>query len=580
MEVSIGVIMTKKQKLELTWIGKGEELKLEPRILIEDPEKSYGDPDSENMLIHGDNLLALKALEQDFSGQIKCIYIDPPYNINAAGIYDDTMEHSLWLSLMRKRLIYLSKLLRNDGAIFVQIDDEMFAYLQLLMDEVFGKSNRLNTIAVKMSEASGVKMAHVDKRLPKLKEYIIAYKKSSLFRIEDVPLSKINKWNDEYKVYLENFDESKRAKLAEIINKDVCTTDDVVLANDLLKDVKMKSLSAVINKINLPEEEIEDWKFNNSWRIVQAVGSSSVKKYALSIPREIENDIGALLSPKGKLYLFDTNFNVESKSPRIQIIFADENVQRNAGDFWSDIKTTGGVGAEGGNLFPNGKKPEKLVERVIALSSSEGDYVLDSFLGSGTTAAVAHKMRRKWIGIELDEHAYTHCMPRIKSVVDGTDQSGITSSSNWRGGGGYKLYELAPSLLKQDSFGNWVISKDYNANMLAHAMAKQEGFTYNPSQTTYWQQGFSTEKDFIFTTTQYISVELMDSIHSAMQIDESLLIACKAFDEACNDRYDNITIKKIPQILLGRCEFGKEDYSLNISENTNNDSTEADGEKT
>lgn len=571
--------MTKKQKLELTWIGKGDEPRLEPRILIEDLEKSYGDPDTENMLIHGDNLLALKALEQDYSGKIKCIYIDPPYNINAAGIYDDSMEHSLWLSLMKKRLMHLSKLLCEDGAIFVQIDDEMFAYLQLLMDEVFGKNNRLNTIAVKMSEASGVKMAHVDKRLPKLKEYIVSYKKSSSFRIKDIPLSKINKWNDEYKVYLENFDEISRNKLAEITNKDACTEKDVELANDILKSVKMMSLSDTINKLNLHEEEIEDWKFENSWRIVQAVGSSSVKKYAMSILHKTESDIGALLSPKGKLYLYDTNFNRESKSPRIQIIFADENVQRNAGDFWSDIKTTGGVGAEGGNIFPNGKKPEKLVERIIALSSSEGDFVLDSFLGSGTTAAVAQKMRRKWIGVELAEHAYSHCIPRLKSVIDGSDQGGVTISTNWQGGGGFKFYELAASLLKQDDHGNWVISKDYDANMLAHAMAKQEGFTYHPSQTTYWQQGFSTEKDFIYTTTQYVSVELLDSIHSTMQSDESLLIACKAFDEACRDRHDNITIKKIPQILLGRCEFGKDDYSLNISEETNNEENEAEGEE-
>ncbi|PKL30851.1 site-specific DNA-methyltransferase [Candidatus Saccharibacteria bacterium HGW-Saccharibacteria-1] len=558
--------MVKKQKLELTWVGKGEEPVLEPRILIEDPTKSYGDPTSQNMLIHGDNLLALKALEQEYSGKIKCIYIDPPYNINAAGIYDDTMEHSLWLSLMSIRLASLYRLLSEDGAIFIQIDDEMFAYLQLLMDEIFGKQNRLNTIALKMSEASGVKMAHVDKRLPKLKEYIVSYKKSPEFRIKEIPLSKINKWNEEYKVYLKDFDHKTRKQLEEITNKSACSLEDVKIVNKLLSSVKMIPLTKVLSELSLRGEEIENWKFENSWRIVQAVGSSSVKKYALAQSYSLTNQIAALLSPKGKLYLYDVNFNKESKSPRIQIIFADENVKRNAGDFWDDIKTTGGVGAEGGNLFPNGKKPERLIERILSIASSEGDLVLDSFLGSGTTAAVAHKLKRKWIGIELEEHAYTHCMPRIQAVIDANDNSGISKAVEWQGGGGFKFYELAPSLLEQDKFGNWIISNKFDANMLAHAMAKQEGFIYNPSQITYWKQGYSTENDHIYTTTQYMSVELFDAIHNEMRDDESLVIACKAFDIACKDRYDNMTIKKIPQILLGRCEFGKDDYSLNITE--------------
>jgi len=168
-----------KQKLELTWIGKDDEYKdIEPRILVEVPDKSYGDKNTENMLIHGDNLLALKALEQDYTGRIKCIYIDPPYNTGSAfEHYDDNVEHSKWLSLMKSRLEILKNLLSNEGCIFVQIDDNEQAYLKVLMDEIFGRQNFVNCIAVKMSEASGVKMAHVEKRLPKLKEFILVYKK-------------------------------------------------------------------------------------------------------------------------------------------------------------------------------------------------------------------------------------------------------------------------------------------------------------------------------------------------------------------------------------------------------------------
>ena len=208
-------------------------------------------------------------------------------------------------------------------------------------------------------------------------------------------------------------------------------------------------------------------------------------------------------------------------------------------------------------------KPEKLIERIIYLSSSDGDYVLDSFLGSGTTAAVAHKMNRKWIGVELGEHAKTHCFPRLKAVVDG-EQGGISKAVEWKGGGGFKFYNLAPSLLNEDKYGNWIISKEYNAQMLASAMAKQEGFKYEPDERIYWKQGMSSEKDFIFTTTQFVTAELMDKIHEEMQPGESLLMACKSYQDGCDSRHANISIKKIPHLLIGRCEFGKDDYSFNI----------------
>lgn len=215
-----------------------------------------------------------------------------------------------------------------------------------------------------------------------------------------------------------------------------------------------------------------------------------------------------------------------------------------------------------GNSFST-PKPELLLNRIIHLSSNKNDLVLDSFLGSGTTAAVAHKMGRRWIGVELGEHAVTHCVPRLKAVIDG-EQGGISKAVNWQGGGGFKFYTLAPSLLKKDKFGNWIISEEYNADMLAAAMAKQEGFTYKPSDTQYWKQGQSSEQDFIFTTTQFLTIEALDRIHDDMQPGESLLICCKSFHKGCGSKYANITVKKIPQLLLNRCEFGKEDYSLNI----------------
>ena len=212
----------------------------------------------------------------------------------------------------------------------------------------------------------------------------------------------------------------------------------------------------------------------------------------------------------------------------------------------------------------DGQKPEALIQRVFTLASKEGDWVLDSFLGSGSTAATAHKMNRKYVGIELGEQVFSFCIPRLKKVIDGSDQGGISKSVDWKGGGGFKFYTLAPSLLNTDKYGNWVISKEYNANMLAAAMAKQEGFHYAPDAQVYWKQGKSSEKDFIFTTTQFITVEMLDKIYDEMQPDESLLITCKSFHSACENRHKNISIKKIPLMLLGKCEFGKDDYSLNI----------------
>ena len=209
-------------------------------------------------------------------------------------------------------------------------------------------------------------------------------------------------------------------------------------------------------------------------------------------------------------------------------------------------------------------KPEPLIKRVLEIATNPGDIVLDSFLGSGTTAAVAHKMGRRWVGVELGEHARTHCLPRLRQVVAGTDQGGISKAVGWQGGGGFKFYTLAPSLLNKDQYDNWVISKEYNAQMLAAALAKQEGFRYQPDPNAYWKQARSSENDFLFTTTQFVTVQTIDQLASQLRPEESLLIACRSYQPACAGHHPRITLKKIPQLLLGRCEFGRDDYSLHI----------------
>lgn len=508
--------MNTKPKLELTWIGKDEQPKLEPRILIEDPEKSYGDKNTENMLIYGDNLLALKALEQDFTGKIKCIYIDPPYNTGSAfEHYDDSLEHSIWLNLIRDRIIILRNLLADNGSIWVSIDDNESHYLKVLLDEVFGRNNFVANIIWQHSLQSKGYLGKFSLH----HNYILCYSKSNLFYLQPLPRT------EEHNINYSNPDNDPNGPWR---------SGDV--RNSLLRKNLMYNIGTPSGKtIKHPPK---------GWRFSQETFEKELKEGKIFFSDDETRIVR-------KIYLKDQ----EGRVPE-SIWFAKEvGTTREAN---SEIKTF---------LFDslfNTPKPEKLIQRIISLGSNEGDLVLDSFLGSGTTAAVAHKMNRRWIGIELGEHCHTHCIPRLQKVCDGTDQGGISEAVNWKGGGGFKYYYLAPSLLKQDKHGNWIIEEKYNADMLAAAMAKHNNFKYQPSEEVYWKHGQSSEKDFIYTTTQFITVEKLDQIHEEMQPEESLLICCKKFSKPCENRYSNITIKKIPQMLLGKCEFGKEDYSLNI----------------
>jgi len=514
------------QKLELTWIGKGNEPKLEPRILIENPEYSYGDTNTENILIHGDNLLALKALEQDFEGKIKCIYIDPPYNTGGAfEHYDDGIEHSLWLNLITHRLKILHNLLSKEGTIWITLDDNEVHYCKVICDEIFGRHNFLANVIWEKADSPRMDAKFFSSR----HDHILVYSKNIDFCklnriIEENEIPKhYNKTDANGKIYylkplramgIDGFREKRPSMYFSITAPD---GEEVFPKNADGSDSRWRwGVDRVKNDI----DRLEWIKTSSGWSLYFRI--------------YLENSIG---TPAETIWHNNKVGTNRTSKKEIKALFK------------SDIFDT--------------PKPELLIKRVIEVASNEGDIILDSFLGSGTTSAVAHKMRRKHIGIELGEHAKTHCYPRLKKVVDG-EQGGISKALNWQGGGGFKFYTLAPSLLKQDKFGNWVISAEYNPDMLAAAMAKQEGFNYLPNEDKFWKQGNSTENDFIFTTTQFITVETLDSIHDDMQEGESILICCKAFQPACKTKYPNITLKKIPKMLLNRCEFGKEDYSLNI----------------
>lgn len=504
-----------KQKLELTWIGKGEEPKLEPRILIENPEYSYGETNTGNMLIHGDNLLALKALEQDYAGKIKCIYIDPPYNTgNAFEHYDDGVEHSQWLNLMKPRLTLLHSLLAKDGVLFVNIDETEHAYLKVLLDEIFGRKNFIGDIIWKKRKGGGN-----DSRFFAIDhDYILVFAKEGTKEVHR------KKWrvsqSEEYLKRYKEIDENGNRYYWDTLARDGLQNPIPVTVNcpdgTTLSINSQKSYDTICK--GLEDGNIRLAKLKSGWTLHHRV-----------------------YMPEGQV---------------LRTIIEDVGTNKTAND-----ETIALFGTNNGFDYP---KPESLIQRLLELVTEKGDIVLDSFLGSGTTAAVAQKMGRRWIGIELGEHAKTHCYPRLKQVVDG-EQGGISKAVNWNGGGGFKFYTLAPPLLAEDKFGNMVINGEYDAQMLAAAMAKHEGFIFQPDEQKYWKQGRSSEQDYIFTTTQYLTRAILDSISVDLLEEESLLICCTQYEAGLENAYPNVNLRKIPTLLLNRCEFKQDsDYSFNI----------------
>ena len=533
-----------KQKLELNWIGKEKRPKLEPRILLEDPGKSYHAKHRvtendifDNRLIFGDNLLALKALEHDFTGRVRCIYIDPPYNTGSAfAQYEDGLEHSIWLGLIRERLVLLRNLLAADGSCWIQLDDNEAQYCKVLADEIFGRDNFIANVvwnksyAVR-SNAQFFSSAH---------EHILVYAK------------------DRTQLRLNQFGRSAK---------------------------QTERYSTPDNDPRGPWQSVT--------MTISLVGGARGRQYAKT---GVSENIFEVTSPSGKVFLPPPNrcwsrnpsgFKKLDADGRIYWGPSGENAPRlkmylsEAGEgvmpttLWAD-------GAEFGHNqdgirelraldigdFPT-PKPEKLISQVISLASDPGDLVLDSFAGSGTTGAVAHKMGRRWIMVELGEHCQTHIIPRLRKVIDGEDGGGVTESSGWEGGGGFRYYGLAPSLIVNDRWGNPVINPEYNAAQLAEALAKLEGFTYAPSEVQWWQHGHSSERDFIYVTTQNLSADQLQALSDEVGSDQSLLVCCAAFHGVtaarASERWPNLTLKKIPKMVLARCEWGHDDYSLNVA---------------
>lgn len=502
------------QRLELTWIGKGNDPRVEPRILLHNPSKDYGDPTADNMLIHGDNLLALKALEQEFAGKVKCVYIDPPYNTgNAFDKYDDSLEHSIWLNLMKQRIEILHNLLSIDGVFFCNLDEQEHAYLKVLLDEIFGRKNYIGDIIWKKRKGGGN-----DSRFIALDhDYILVYVKNASKDVHKV------KWrvsqSEEYLRRYREVDENGNRYYWDTLARDG-------LQNPIPVTVKCPDGTDLSINSQKSQSTIEEGLLNGYIRLTQS-------RNGWTLHHRVYMPVGQVL----------------------RSIIEDVGTNKTAGD-------------EIGALFGDSKafpypKPESLIMRLLELNTKPGDLVLDSFLGSGTTAAVAHKMGRRYIGIELGDHCYTHCHPRLKAVVDG-EQGGISNALEWNGGGGFKFYELAPTLIVNDSHGNPVFSDKYNPQMLVAAIAKINGFTYSPNGECFWKQGVAQANSYIYVTTQYLTAKELDDLARDLSEYERLLICTPAFDIGLGRRYENIDVRKIPQSVLAKCEYGVDNYDLNI----------------
>ncbi len=523
-----------KTKLELTWIGKDKRPKLEPRILLEDPSLSYhakqrvNECDQfDNKLIFGDNLLALKALEQEYAGKVKCVFIDPPYNTGSAFThYDDGLEHSIWLSLIRDRLEIIRSLLSDDGSLWITIDDNEAHYLKVLCDEVFGRRNFIGNAIWEKADSPRMDAQFYSVR----HDHLLTYAK-------EISCTQWNRLASEIASHYDKVDDLGRRYYLKPLRAMGGQGDSRTARPTLYYPLIAPDGSEVYPK----RQDGTD----GAWRW------SKIK---------VENESERIDWISGK--------NGWSANYRI---YGEENSTRPPETIWvhSEVGSNRTSKAEVKALFPDvipfgTPKPEYLLQRIISIATNPGDLVLDSFAGSGTTGAVAHKMGRRWIMIELGEHCHTHIIPRLKKVIDGEDQGGISKAVNWQGGGGFRYYSLAPSLLEQDRWGNWVVNKNYNPTMLAEALCKLEGFTSAPSETQWWNHGYSSEHDFIYVTTQNLSTQQLQELSDEVGSDRSLLVCCTAF-RGKSDQFPNLTLKKIPKMVLSRCEWGHDDYSLNVA---------------
>jgi len=575
------------KKLELTWVNKDKLLAwderkkdyvwvpvddtraIEPRILKE--KEIVGEPSSlydakqkkwvktekplpkeeQNLLIRGDNLLALKSIEDDFTRKIKLIYIDPPFNtgarINAEGEevgYDDGYEHSIWLSMMKDRLQILRRLLRKDGAIFVHIDDLELGFLKVLMDEIFVNRNFITLITVKRSATTGHKA--INPSPVNVTDYVLAYARDKDYW--NYKIQHIGRGIDKaYNRYIENFeDKFERWKFISL-SEAFCRANGFASLSEAKKGLH-----------EIFDDQMEEFIITNGDRVVRlalpnykGVGKNAritidrSTKDSRHVFRLIRNGFSDMYFYRGQRILF-----YKDKLREIGGRFTTGEPLTN---LWTDIPFQG-IANEGNVVFRKGKKPEKMMKRIIEMVTEPNEWVLDSFAGSGTTGAVAHKLGRRHIMIEFAPHAETHALKRLKSVIDGSDQTGISKDVQWQGGGGLRYCVLGKSLFKKGPEG--VIQVEYDNGDLIEAICKIEGFKFIGRQLLGKTKlhGAVNSKRYCHITEEFVTQDYVDQMENEIGEEESLVIYCLRKSSRLR-LPTNIYVKKIPRDLLTKSKL-------------------------
>lgn len=531
--------MEKKGKLELTWVGKYDDTELEPRILIEDDSKSYGDKKTENRVIYGDNLLALKALERDYCGKIKCIYIDPPYNTGSAfESYDDGIEHSLWLTMMKQRLEILWELLKEEnGVLLISVNDDECHYLKVLCDELFGR-NKFIASLVWNYEGNTDNTA----KIINYHEYILVYSKTGIIDDPNVIDPNISEGSKLFKDEIRNTiikNGPKNPPVTVTIPKGFpCSFECGKICK---KDVRFPQYSDDI--------QVNSYVTENT--VTATTGWSS----KALLEQFIKQGFSEVLDSKGQRTVFEMKPTGAIEAVKVR--------ESQKGHFVSVLRGFGTTNQmrlmlEKMNIKFTYPKPVNLIKYLIEAFTEENDIVLDSFAGSGTTAHAVLELNReknshrKFILVEIiKENVNEVILPRLRNVVDGFEAAEITAC-----GDGFKYYELAESLLvKHPKLPIYQVNSSYTREMVCEAICKIEGFKYDPSGEF---QGYSSENRFIHITEEFVNGKYVMNLTKYLGMYQSVLIYCNKYQ---SDMVlpPNVEIKKIPKDLLEKCTFESEE---------------------
>lgn len=432
-------------------------------LVIEEVTNEEEALDIDNMLIKGDNLLALNTLKKHFdrlpdSEKVKCIYLDPPYNTGKSfQHYDDNIETSTWLSMMRDRVNVLFELLRTDGVLFIQLDEKLLFQLKLILDEKFGKNNFVNIFTVKTSDPSGFKT--VNPSPYDSSEYILMYSKNkSDYSYETIFVPSEHDFG--YSQYIKNINDSYNKW--EVIGLNQFIAEQNGFENT--RKAKQNLGEIVFNTM------VSEFAISNCNAVFQGTaigndaGSDMIGLREKS--KKHKNQIIELVRDNGKKEYAYNGRQVYFYSNKIKVINGVKTPTKQLTNIWTDIPYNG-ISGEGNVDFSESKKPERLIKRIIEIANvTQGDFVLDSFSGSGTTIAVAHKMGLRYIGIEIGNHADTLIVPRLKDVIRNKDKGGVTSDFSWQGGGSFKYYHLGESIINVDKETgkgefNWSLGKQF-----------------------------------------------------------------------------------------------------------------------